>query len=253
MPRAEYRRLLTEAYDLDKPEPPAVELAAYRRFLAACEPPALEIMSGSGRFLVPLLAEGFDVDGVDASPDMLAAAAHKAAAAGLKLRQHEQKAHELALPRRYGAVFCGGGSFGLLVDDSEIAAALAGIREHLTPTGRLLLEVETPALAPGGSAGRWSGRWWRRPDGATITLRGTSGYDPDTQVEEGIGIYELFVDGRLDTTELNEWVRRFWTAAQIGTALVAAGFVVETITRAYADAPATDADLVLSVLARPSP
>jgi hypothetical protein len=28
--RAEYRRLLTQAYDLDKPEAPAAELAFYR-------------------------------------------------------------------------------------------------------------------------------------------------------------------------------------------------------------------------------
>lgn len=231
MPRAEYRRLLTEAYDIDKPQAPEPELAFYRAQLDAHGTPALELMSGSGRFLAPLLAAGYDVDGVDASAAMLAAARRRCA--GLPLTQYEQALDELALPRRYAFAFCGGGSFGLLVRDEEVAAALGRIREHLRPGGRLLLEVETPPQTAGGRWGPWSGRVWRRPDGATITLRGTGRYDPATQVEEAVGIYELFVDGALVETELNDWVRRFWTAEQITELLTGAGYVDIRVTRAY--------------------
>jgi hypothetical protein len=45
--RAEYRRLLTQAYDLDKPEAPAAELAFYRECIARYGEPVLELMSGS--------------------------------------------------------------------------------------------------------------------------------------------------------------------------------------------------------------
>ncbi|GAA2557940.1 class I SAM-dependent methyltransferase [Pseudonocardia hydrocarbonoxydans] len=218
--RAEYRRLLTEAYDLDKPHAPEAELASLRARVQAHGTPALELMSGSARFLAPLLAAGLDVDGVDASPDMLAAARRRCA--GLPLRQYEQALHELDLPRRYAFAFCVAGSFGLVVDDGEVAGSLARIRDHLLPGGRVLLEVEPP---PEHTRRRpWSGTFWRRPDGATITLRGTGHYDAATQVEEAVGIYELFVDGALVATELNEWVRRFWTAGQITSALAGAGF-----------------------------
>ncbi len=78
-------------------------------------------------------------------------------------------------------------------------------------------------------AGRWFGRWWTRPDGARIVLRTLNAYDASTQVETGLGIYELFVDGALVETELNDWVRRFWEPAQISDALAAAGFVDITV------------------------
>ncbi len=131
MHRAEYRRLLTEAYDLDKPEAPRDELAFYRAQVEAGGTPALELMSGSARFLAPLLAASLDVDGVDASADMLAAAERRCA--GLPLRQYRQALHELALPRRYALAFCAAGSFGLVVRDDEVGTALARIRDHLLP------------------------------------------------------------------------------------------------------------------------
>lgn len=247
MYRAEYGRLLTEAYDIDKPHAPPLELAFYRAQLERYGTPALELMSGSGRFLAPLLAAGFDVDGVDASWDMLAAAQRRCT--GLPLTQYEQALDELALPRRYAFAFCAAGSFGLIVRDAEIAESLARVRDHLIPGGRLLLEVETPPPGPHRHQ-PWSGRFWRRPDGATITLRGIGRYDADTQVEEAVGIYELFVDGRLVESELNDWVRRFWTAEQITEVLTTAGFTAVEVTRAYSRAePPTAQDRELTITA----
>ena len=65
-------------------------------------------MCGSGRFLLPLLEAGVDIDGVDASPHMLAACAAKCAERGLRASLHEQSLHALDLPRRYRFIFAGG-------------------------------------------------------------------------------------------------------------------------------------------------
>src|SRR5439155_9828536 len=92
---AEYKALLTEAYDLDEPGPPPQELAYYLGHIQTCGEPVLEAMCGSGRYLVPLLEAGVDVDGVDASPDMLAACATKCAARGLTVRTRRQLLQEL--------------------------------------------------------------------------------------------------------------------------------------------------------------
>ena len=48
------------------------ELAYYRGAVERFGQPALDLACGAGRLLVPLLAGGLDVDGVDASADMLA-------------------------------------------------------------------------------------------------------------------------------------------------------------------------------------
>jgi len=224
VPFAEYKRLLTEAYDLDKPEAPEHELARWMQFAREAHGPVLEVMCGSGRFLVPLAQAGVDIDGVDASDDMLAACSRKCSDAGLTVSLTRQFVQDLELPRRYALAFIAAGSFGLLIDEADYRVGLGRVYEHLEPNGEMILEAETPALAPGRS-GRWFGRWWDRPDGARIVLRNLSRYDPATRIEEGLGIYELWVDGGLVESEINNWVRRFWTDTELAEELPRAGFV----------------------------
>ena len=224
MPVAENKRLLTQAYDLDKPEAPQLELDRWMEYARAATGPVLEVMCGSGRLLVPLAAAGIDIDGIDASADMLAACSKKCAEQRLSPGLHLQFAHDLALPRRYALAFIAAGSFGLLVDEGEYRGTLNKSFEHLDPGGVLVLDAETTAAAP-RRTGRWFGRWWDRPDGAKIVSRELGRYDPATRIEEGLGIYELYVEGRLVETELNDWVRRFWNEAELEHELRLAGFV----------------------------
>ncbi len=247
MGQADYQRLLTEAYDIDKPTAPADELAYYLAQIASRGEPVLEVMSGSGRFLFPLLAAGVDIDGVDASADMLAACERRCQRQGLRPRLFQQRVERLQLPRRYPLAFCGGGSFGLIANEADVASALRRLYEHLMPGGWLLLEVETPAPDRGESSGT---RWWDREDGAKIVMRWANRYDPASQVVKGIGVYELFVDGRLTETELNDWVCRYWQPPEIIAALADAGLVDIAVHKAFTtDPPRTD-ERTLSVIAR---
>ena len=178
---ARYGKLLTEAYDLDKPEAPAQELAYYLDWIRASREPVLEPMCGSGRFLVPLLEAGIDADGVDASPDMLASCRRRCQERGLAPMLVEQRLHELDLPRRYGVAFIPADSFGLILDRAEASAALDRLFRHLLPGGRLLFEIQRPLPAP-GRQDRWTGRWWTRPDGAHIVLRTITHYGLEERV-----------------------------------------------------------------------
>src|SRR5688572_24771645 len=100
-----YKSLCTEFYDLDKLHAPPDALEFYWRLFAESGGPALEVMCGSGRFLLPFAARGADIDGIDASPDMLAACRAKLAERGLHAGIYEQFVDELALPRTYRFVF----------------------------------------------------------------------------------------------------------------------------------------------------
>ncbi|HCU6014361.1 TPA: GNAT family N-acetyltransferase, partial [Legionella pneumophila] len=66
-----YQSLCTEVYDLSKPNAPQDEYSFYRSYAAEVKGLILEPMCGTGRFLLPLAAEGFDVHGFDASQPML--------------------------------------------------------------------------------------------------------------------------------------------------------------------------------------
>ena len=67
-----YGPLCALFYDADKPAAPADEVAWYAQRLPRDAGPVLEPMCGSGRLLVPLVAAGFNVHGVDTSAAMLA-------------------------------------------------------------------------------------------------------------------------------------------------------------------------------------
>ena len=100
-----YGKLCTAYYDLDKPFAPSDALAFYQARAAQSSGPVLEPMCGSGRFLIPLLQAGIPIEGVDASREMLAACALRAAGLGLTPKLYEQALEKLSLPQRYSLAF----------------------------------------------------------------------------------------------------------------------------------------------------
>jgi len=107
-------------------------------------------MSGSGRFLIPFLERGIDIDGVDASPHMLQACRDRCQTKGLNPVLYQQLLQELNLPRQYGFAFIPASSFGLLTDRQAAEDSLRRMHEYLLPGGKLVLEVQTPRARPKG-------------------------------------------------------------------------------------------------------
>lgn len=68
-----YGPLCTELYDLTKPVGYSIggDIEYYLERLKGTEGKVLEAGAGSGRFLIPLLENGYDVEGIDYSPKML--------------------------------------------------------------------------------------------------------------------------------------------------------------------------------------
>jgi len=119
------------------------ELDYFRRQIEANGQPALDVACGTSRLLLPLLRAGFDVDGCDISPDMLALCRRAAEREGLTPALYTQSMHELELPRRYRTLFvCGG--FGLGSTREQDLEALLRIHDHLEPGGLLALHNEVP-------------------------------------------------------------------------------------------------------------
>lgn len=241
-PLESYRDLCTQAYDLDKPQPPKHELAFYWRLFEGsggveASVPALELMCGSGRFLVPFAERGADIDGVDASPQMLAACRDKLAARGFSAGIYKQFTQDLDLPREYGYAFLPAGSFTLL-DEADALATLARVRAHLRPGATFAFECMTPRA---DEAFPWRAfeRSWTLPDGATITQRA---------VEPGLDIYELRVEGEVVATEEERITYHYWEQSALEAALLDAGFAeVRVVKPYYLDRPAEDELLAVYV------
>jgi hypothetical protein len=144
---AAYGRLCSLFYDADKARASDAETAWYAQRLPRDAGPSLEVMSGSGRLLLPLLQRGVNVHGVDVSPSMHASCAARLDAAGLATPLFRQDAVTLNLPFRYAAAFVAAGSFQLLVDPVAAQKMLERIRAHLVAPGLLLMDLYVPAEA----------------------------------------------------------------------------------------------------------
>jgi SAM-dependent methyltransferase len=132
-------------YDLDFGDQDD-DLVMIEQFASRCGPPILELACGTGRVLLPLAQQGYEVSGVDVSPAMLAIARRKVAAAGLANRVVlvEQDMRDLELGRRFNLAFVAANSFMHLADTDDQLVALCSIREHLNPGGLLLLDLFNP-------------------------------------------------------------------------------------------------------------
>lgn len=135
-----YGPLCAEFYDHDKPVAPADAVEYYAQRAFALGGRVLEPMCGSGRFLLPLLRSGIEVEGVDDASAMLEACRRHAVRAQLKPVLYEQSVEALALPGRYRMAFVPSGSIGLL-ESNRLRGALASVLHHLEPGAPLLLEL----------------------------------------------------------------------------------------------------------------
>jgi SAM-dependent methyltransferase len=235
------------------------EIEFFRPIVAAGQP-ALDVACGTGRLLVPWVADGLDVDGVDASPDMIAACRERARRVGREPGLHVQPVHRLDLPRRYGAVvMCGG--FGLGGSRDQDREGLRRMFAHLRPGGMLALDneveqVDTPWRAvsrPRGVETEPPGPEERRlgDDGFEYALQHrVVTVDPAARTT----VRELqawqWRDGDLTAHEVRHIDINVWTTAEIAGLLAEVGFADVQVVGGYHGGAPTGEEEFLVLLAR---
>jgi SAM-dependent methyltransferase len=126
----------------------AIDLEFYRAAARASGGAVLDVGCGTGRLLLPFLAEGLDVDGLDSSPEMLERLRMNAAAKGLSPRVTLGDMRAFRMSRRYACVMIPFNAFAHSLSAEEQLDTLRGCHEHLLPGGRLVFDVfsATPAM-----------------------------------------------------------------------------------------------------------
>ena len=224
-----YLGLCTEVYDLSKPHPPEDAYTFYREYAAAAKGPILEPMCGTGRFLIPFLEEGFDIQGFDASDAMLAKLRQKGEAKGLTPHAWHGFAQDLVRSERYDLIFIPTGSFCLITNLHEAKTVLEKFCEHLNDDGILLFEAETMKAVP--TTGIWRGSFWPNATNQKIVLSQLA------TLQDSICIslckYELLEEGKIIHTEIEELKVRIYAHNQLLDMLKAAGFNHIRILKAF--------------------
>lgn len=106
----------------------------------------LELMCGTGRLSLPLLAGGIPLTCVDCSPEMLTHLRRKLAESGHSAEVLEQDVVRLSLPRKYDLALVPFNSFSELISVQDQFAALESIRRCLRAKGKLIVTLHNPAV-----------------------------------------------------------------------------------------------------------
>ncbi|RAP74208.1 class I SAM-dependent methyltransferase [Paenibacillus montanisoli] len=230
-----YGKLCNEVYDFTKPVGHSIggDLEFYLERLRTCRGRILEPMTGSGRFLVPLLEAGHVVDGVDASPYMLDACRKRLEERNLKADLYQMKLQELELPHRYDAIIVPTGSFLLIEKRSESIDVLKRFYSLLAPGGRVIIDLEMPHSPTFNFEQEWKSSY-ELPNGDTITHQGrTVEADLFDQYHVILSRYDKWRDGQLIQSEPERFAMRWYGVEEFRYVLQDIGFTEVIISADY--------------------
>ncbi len=196
--------------------------------------PILELGCGTGRALIPLAREGYQVTGVEASPAMLARARDKAEQAGVASRVHliEGDFSTADLGGPYRLAFTLMNTFLHLNDMAAQISALKHWRQALAPRGLLLIDIFNPdvgQLASLDGSLEWEQTWTDYPGGVATMKFLARTVDPATQLMAVNHIYdEIAPDGAMRRTVAAFTLRYIWRY-EAELLLDKAGFILEEV------------------------
>jgi len=149
------------------------DLSLYTNFAELCGSPLLELACGSGRLLVPLARQGYELTGVDSSGSMLELAREALEQAGVAARCKlvQESMSRLRLGQKFRLAFIALGSFGHICTRQEQRQTLAAVRDHLTTGGKFILDIsnEDARYMEHLSSQMLHQGTWQREDGALLT------------------------------------------------------------------------------------
>ena len=219
-----YKKLCTRYYDLEDHKDHEEALAYYLLKAAETTGTILEPMCGTGRFLLPVLQAGYEIEGFDASQDMITALYEKCSDLHLKKPIISQSlVHEFSSDKKYTLIFIPYGSWGLMLDKEIIEQSLIRLYTLLEKGGTLILEIETIASAP-----RSCGVKNRsvKPSGKDelFVLTTVLNYIQDSQLFTAYCRYELLQSGNIQETEHEDFAMHLYAYNEMDILLKNCGF-----------------------------
>jgi SAM-dependent methyltransferase len=232
--------LATEVYDtmalaLVAGGPMAGDVDFYRRLATETGGPILEVGCGTGRVTVAIAADGNEVVGVDLSAPMLRVAER------MRQRLDPEVAARLSFGQADMTTLDLGRDFALIITPSRVfqfalttetqRQALAALRSHLRPDGRLVLDLFDPLLdrvVPSDDAPPRGGELTHPTSGNRVTWEVTARYpDPARQlVVEDWTYREIDPAGEVLRTEVERLTLRWTTRSEMRLLFELAGLEV---------------------------
>lgn len=214
-----YGSLCAEMYEILHEKAPKDELAFYLSY-AKKGLKILEPLCGSGRFLIPFIEKGFDINGIDWSSEMIT-----------KLKEKNKNADviqgdilEFNTYRKYDYIFISSGSVSLFTDIDLCKKILMKIKSFLKPRGKFVFAVDTISNRCIDDNEYKVSLKVKTKEGLAINLKTKNLYDMKTQTQFSPSIYELMKDGKVIQTEEMDFQTHLYRFGEMDTILKEIGF-----------------------------
>lgn len=244
-----YGSLATKVYELTKPIGSSLngDIDYYSERLYGLSGTILEAGVGTGRMLIPLLEEGFDVHGVDSSIDMLQVCKEQLLARSLETTLFEDDLVSLNLEKKdYDAIILPTSTFCLIQSEDLANQVLENFYHHLASGGKLIFDLDLP--------------FYPELNETSISTHPISETEWITLERRVIEIdwlkqhivshltYSHWLRGELIKTELQPFLLRWYGLTEIKLMLEKIGFKNISISADYNfDTEATDSNQTLTV------
>jgi ubiquinone/menaquinone biosynthesis C-methylase UbiE len=209
------------------------DLDMYRNFAELCGGKILELACGSGRVLLPLASEGYELTGVDSSAAMLGLAQQHLQEAGFAARCTlvQQDICNMRMEQKYRMAFIALGSFAHITESKAQQQVLASVRTHLATGGTFIIDISnSDAHYMENLSGQMLHQGtWRGDDGTLLTHFVSPASSTERHQLELTHFYDQYNQGGtvqriVATTHLYLFER-----GEIDLLLERAGFAVKTI------------------------
>lgn len=216
-----------------------IDYAAWADFVEACfakyltQKPELilDLACGTGSMTLELLRRGYDMIGVDASPDMLSVAWERAdeqALEGALFLLQDMRSFELY--GTVGAITCCLDSINYLLSEGDVRTTFSTVHNYLDPDGLFLFDVNTPYKFKhiyGDNAYILEDEWTDEDGSARSVYCGWQNhFDEETNLcTFDLSLFEERGDGGYDRSDEMQ-TERCYTREQLETILKETGFEI---------------------------
>lgn len=214
-----YGNLCTEMYEILHDKAPQDELDFYLSY-AEKNKKILEIMCGSGRFLVPFLEYGYNIRGVDFSVEMLEKLKLKAPEADVEYADIA----EYTTNEQFDYIFISSGSVSLFTDMNLCQKILKKIKGLLAPAGKFVFAVDTIAAKCLDNDDYETSVSVKMKNGFDLVLKTKNYFDVQQQIQFSPGIYELYDRDKLLKSEHMDFQTHLYKFGEMENYLREAGF-----------------------------
>ncbi len=196
-------------------------------------PRVLELGSGTGRLLLPLLDAGASVVGLDREPAMVSVARRRLGFYGGRVNLVEGDMRDFDLPQQFDLVLIGLNTFMHLLTIKDQLRTLECAHRHLRPAGLLLLDLANPhAVVRDTPIGVVQHRFTRKlpvEPTATVTLWCTTVLSPSEQLTHTTLFFDELSDSGTLLRSIAEVQLRLTYRYELEHLLHRAGFSIRNL------------------------